>query len=134
MTAETILTKFRDITRLTTSQFSDEDVTDKAEPYALSVYNKIMDASETITDHTTGDDLVDETITYFCAEFAFRRLYFKRAWNDKNTSDEFMQLGLQLINYVDPSKVAYDEHSGRYYSRYNKKGKPLFSLGIGEYS
>ena len=132
MTADTILTKFRDLSKLTDSQFSDTDMTDKAEPYAIETYNDIMDTDYTITSHTTGSDRVNEAVAYICAEFAFRRLFFKRAWSEKNTADEYMQSALRLMNYVDPSKVAYDEHSARFYPRYDKRGKPCFTIRFSE--
>ena len=59
MAADTILTRFRDLSSIASGTISDSDFTDKMEALALQMYNEIMDTSLTITSHSTGNYLTD---------------------------------------------------------------------------
>ena len=92
-----------------------------------------MDTTETITTHTTGDALYDEAIAYICAFHAYKTLYAKRTLGAEFQYDRFLQDAFLLMNLMDPSKIAYDEHSRRYYPRYEKRGKPPLVMEAGVY-
>ena len=64
MAADTILTRFRDLSSIASGTISDSDFTDKKEALALQMYNEIMDTSETISTNTTGTYLTDEAISH----------------------------------------------------------------------
>jgi len=127
MTADTILTRFRAITTLAVGTYADANVTDKAEPFALAYFNKVMDLSETITTHTTGDLFMDEILTHLCAYFAFEDLYFKRGSGGggvRKQSDQFMQKALFLMQAMDPSRIKKSTTLEEFYPSYRDKGSP----------
>lgn len=126
MAGDTILTRFRSITTLPVGTYPDLSVTDKAEPFAILYFNNVMDLSETITTHTTGDVFVDEIITNICAYFAFDDLYHKRGSGSggRKQAMEYMQKALFLMQALDPSRITKSTTLEEYYPRYDRKGAP----------
>ena len=127
MAVDTILTRFRSITSLTTGLYPDASVTDKAEPFAILYFNNIMDRSDSITTHTTGDVFIDEMLANLCGYFAFDDLYFKRGsggGGGRKQAEEYRQKALMLMQALDPSRITKSTTLQEYYPRYSRKGSP----------
>jgi len=134
MASATILTAFREITDLTVTQYADLDVTDKAEPYALSMYNHIMDDTETITAHTTGDEAIDRVIAFFCGAYVFEEKFKKRVRDGVYEYEMFYQDGMRILNMIAPWKIAFDPNSRRYYPRHKNRGQSVTTATAAEYA
>lgn len=135
MAADTILTAFRSISDLTTDDFTDSDVTDKAEPYALDQYNDIMDTSYTITTHTTGEGYnVDRALAFWCASFAYQNLYPHMTEDRKRSWIHYEQIALNIMQKIEPSKVGYSVKSNMYYAIREKRGNAQFNTYQSSYT
>ena len=134
MAAETILTAFRNITDLTITDYSDADVTDKAEAYAITTYNHIMDESETITSHTTGDSTIDRAIAFLCASYVYQDLRPRRAGNDRYDYVRMEQIALGIMAKIKPWKISYSTQTMMYYGTRTRRGEASMEGTKGEYS
>lgn len=134
MAAETILTAFRTISGLTTTQFADLDVTDKAENYALDFYNEVMGTAETITDHTTSDYMVDRALAFLCASYAYSNLFPRMAGPRGMTYWDLEQVALSIMQKIEPSKVGFSTSSRDYYVLRNNRGNARFTAYAGTVS
>jgi len=121
MTAHTILTRFRAITDLTTSDFADADVTDKAEPEALLRFNNIMELATdaTITTHTTGNKIYDEIITWLVGSYAYEEVNPDKEWqgSELTAPEAFDQKAFKKMYELDATKIQYDAVRGVYFVR-----------------
>lgn len=131
MAVATILTRFRDISDITTTQFDDTTVEDQVYPVALSRYNHIMDTSETITSDTTGDELKDEILANLCASYCWRKLYKKAAFQDKKRYKVFDQDAYAYMQEIDPSKFGINTDTLDLFPLYKNRGKPYLEFEIG---
>ena len=109
MAADTILTRFRDLSSIASGTISDSDFTDKMEALALQMYNEIMDTSLTITSHTTGTYLTDEAITHLATALAYQKVHRTKMFKDSGMLEwhRFMQGAYEVMHMQDPTKVEY---------------------------
>lgn len=129
MAIRSILSRFREISNLDTTEFSDGTVTTFAEPIALAYFNEVMDESLTITTHSTGDDFADEILSWLVTVFAFQELYRTRMHKDSGMLEwEWIeQQAFRLMYARNPTKVEFNSANGIYivrapdidYSTYN---------------
>jgi len=111
MAADTVLTRFRDLSSIASGTISDSDFTDKMEALAVEMYNEIMDTSETISTHTTGTYLTDEAISHLATALAYQKIHRTKMWKDTGMLEwhRFMQGGYEVMHMQDPTKVEYIE-------------------------
>jgi hypothetical protein len=137
MTADTILTAFRSISDLTTTQYPDADVEDKAEPYALAQYNEIMGTAYTITSHTTGSGVnVDRALAYWCASFAYQDKFPRVVgFGGGARWSEFEQTALSIMQKIEPTKVGFSTGSLMFYVIGKNRGNSQNAIqtGYGSY-
>ena len=109
MAADTILTRFRDLSSIASGTISDSDFTDKMEALALQMYNEIMDTSETISTHTTGTLLTDEAISHLATALAYQKTHRTKMFKDTGMLEwhRFMQGAYEVMHMQDPTKVEY---------------------------
>ena len=109
MAADTILTRFRDLSSIASGTVSDSDFTDKSEALALEMYNEIMDTSETISTHTTGTLLTDEAIAQISTAMVYQKLFRTKMFKDTGMLEwhRFMQGAYEVMHMQDPTKVEY---------------------------
>ena len=109
MAADTILTRFRDLSSIASGTISDSDFTDKMEALALQMYNEIMDTSLTITSHTTGTYLTDEAITHLATALAYQKVHRTKMFKDTGMLEwhRFMQGEYEVMHMQDTTKVEY---------------------------
>jgi hypothetical protein len=109
MAADTILTRFRDLSSIASGTISDSDFTDKMEALSLQMYNEIMDTSETISTHTTGTLLTDEAISHLATALAYQKTHRTKMFKDTGMLEwhRFMQGAYEVMHMQDPTKVEY---------------------------
>ena len=109
MAADTILTRFRDLSSIASGTISDSDFTDKMEALALQMYNEIMDTSETISTHTTGTLITDEAISHLATALAYQKIHRTKMFKDTGMLEwhRFMQGAYEVMHMQDPTKVEY---------------------------
>ena len=109
MAADTILTRFRDLSSIASGTISDSDFTDKMEALALQMYNEIMDTSETISTHTTGTLITDEAISHLATALAYQKTHRTKMFKDTGMLEwhRFMQGAYEVMHMQDPTKVEY---------------------------
>jgi len=109
MAADTILTRFRDLSSIASGTISDSDFTDKMEALALQMYNEIMDTSETISTHTTGTLITDEAISHLATALAYQKTHRTKMFKDTGMLEwhRFMQCAYEVMHMQDPTKVEY---------------------------
>ena len=119
MAADTILTRFRDLSSIASGTISDSDFTDKMEALALQMYNEIMDTSETISTHTTGTLLTDEAISHLATALAYQKTHRTKMFKDTGMLEwhRFMQGGYEIMHMQDPTKVEFLESRDLYIPR-----------------
>jgi|SRR6056297_239979 len=130
MAATDIKDRFRSMSGLSTGQFADASVTDQAEPVALKRYNHIMNDSQTITDHTTGDALIDEILACFVASYAFRYLFRKRLINDSTRYKLFDQDAYAYMLEINKDNIGYNPDTDMYYPNTKKRGNPYYTSEV----
>ena len=109
MAADTILTRFRDLSSIASGTISDSDFEDKYMTLALQMYNEIMDTSETISTNTTGTYLTDEAISHLATALAYQKIHRTKMFKDSGMLEwhRFMQGGYEIMHMQDPTKVEY---------------------------
>ena len=119
MAADTILTRFRDLSSIASGTISDSDFTDKMEALALQMYNEIMDTSETISTHTTGTLLTDEAISHLATALAYQKTHRTKMFKDTGMLEwhRFMQGAYEVMHMQDPTKVEYIKERDLYIPR-----------------
>ena len=119
MAADTILTRFRDLSSIASGTISDSDFTDKMEALALQMYNEIMDTSETISTHTTGTLLTDEAISHLATALAYQKTHRTKMFKDTGMLEwhRFMQGAYEVMHMQDPTKVEYVKERDLYIPR-----------------
>jgi hypothetical protein len=119
MAIRTILTRFREISSVPETDFSNGSITNYAEPVELAFYNEVMDETLAITTHSTGDDLVDEILSWLVAGFVYAELY--RSKMHKSTGllewEWFEQQALKLMYARNPTKVEFNSNNAIYIIR-----------------
>lgn len=130
MAASDIKDRFRNISGLSTSQFSDSEVTDDAEPVALKRYNHIMNDTQEISDHTTGDALIDEILACFVASYAFRDLFRKRVINDATRYKLFDQDAYAYMLEINKDNIGYNPETDMYYPNTKRRGNPHYTSEV----
>ena len=119
MAADTILTRFRDLSSIASGTISDSDFTDKMEALAVEMYNEIMDTSVTVSTHTTGTLLTDESLAHLATALAYQKIHRNKMW--KNTGmlewHRFMQGAYEVMHMQDPTKVEFLEARDLYIPR-----------------
>lgn len=134
MASETILTAFRTISGLTTAQFADADVTDKAEPFALDYYEKVMGVDYTITDHSTGEGtMIDKIFAILCAVYAYQNKYPRDMKTNRGMSHwDLEQVALSLMQKIEPRKIGHSARTNSYYVIGKNRGNALYTASTGE--
>ena len=132
MTVATILTRFRDVSDITTLQYSNQNITDQVYLVALSRYNHIMDTSVTITTNTSSDELIDEIIANLCASYCWRKLYKKSIVGNKPRHEIFDQDAYSYMKEIDPSKIGQNEQTLAYFPLFTKRGKADDTIQVGQ--
>ena len=119
MAADTILTRFRDLSSIASGTISDSDFTDKMEALSLQIYNEIMDTSETISTHTTGTLLTDEAISHLATALAYQKTHRTKMFKDTGMLEwhRFMQGAYEVMHMQDPTKVEYIKERDLYIPR-----------------
>ena len=119
MAADTILTRFRDLSSIASGTISDSDFTDKMEALALQMYNEIMDTSETISTHTTGTLITDEAISHLATALAYQKIHRTKMFKDTGMLEwhRFMQGAYEVMHMQDPTKVEYVKERDLYIPR-----------------
>ena len=119
MAADTILTRFRDLSSIASGTISDSDFTDKMEALSLQIYNEIMDTSETISTHTTGTLLTDEAISHLATALAYQKTHRTKMFKDTGMLEwhRFMQGAYEVMHMQDPTKVEYVKERDLYIPR-----------------
>ena len=133
MAADTILTRFRDLSSIASGTISDSDFTDKMEALALQMYNEIMDTSLTITSHTTGTYLTDEAITHLATALAYQKVHRTKMFKDSGMLEwhRFMQGAYEVMHMQDPTKVEYIEGRDLYIPKPTKVTNKPYMHTIG---
>jgi len=111
MAADTILTRFRDLSSIASGTVSDSDFTDKSEALAVEMYNEIMDTSVTVSTHTTGTLLTDEAIAQLSTAMVYQKLFRTKMFKDTGMLEwhRYMQGAYEVMHMQDPTKVEYIE-------------------------
>ena len=119
MAADTILTRFRDLSSIASGTISDSDFTDKMEALSLQMYNEIMDTAETISTHTTGTYLTDEAISHLATALAYQKTHRTKMFKDTGMLEwhRFMQGAYEVMHMQDPTKVEYIKERDLYIPR-----------------
>jgi hypothetical protein len=119
MAIRTILSRFREICTITSTEFSDGSVTNYAEPVELAFFNEVMDETLTITSHTTGDDFADEILSWLVASFAYQEKYRQKYHKDSGLLEwEWLeQQALKLMYARNPTKIEFNSNNGIYIIR-----------------
>ena len=119
MAIRTILKRFREISSLTSTEFTDGSVTNYAEPIALAYFNEIMDEILTISTHSTGDNLADEILSWLVASFAYQETYRQKYHKDTGLLEwEWLeQQAMKLMYARNPTKIEYNSNNGIYIVR-----------------
>ena len=119
MAADTILTRFRDLSSIAAGTISNSDVEDKHIALGLEMYNEIMDTSETISTNTTGTYLTDEAISNIATGLAYQKIHRTKMYKDTGMLEwqRFMQGGYEVMHMQDPTKVEYIEARDIYIPR-----------------
>lgn len=119
MTADTILTRFRDITGLVAGDYADADVTDKAEAYGEALAEEILDETITITTHDTGDVILNEIISWLCAAYAYSTKFRSKVYEGGEMLmwEWFEQQALRLMYDRNPVKLEYIKSRGVFITR-----------------
>ena len=119
MAADTILTRFRDLSSIASGTISDSDFTDKMEALAVEMYNEIMDTSVTVSTHTTGTLLTDESLAHLATALAYQKIHRNKMWKDTGMLEwhRFMQGAYEVMHMQDPTKVEYVEGRDLYIPR-----------------
>jgi len=130
MAADTILTRFRDLSNIGASTISNSDYEDKYQTLGLDLYNEIMDESLTITSNTTGTYLKDEAIAHLSVALAYQKIHRSKMYKDTGMLEwmRFMQSGYELMYIINPTKIDYREGRDIYTVRDpNTHGKPYMN-------
>ena len=119
MAADTILTRFRDLSSIASGTISDSDFTDKMEALAVEMYNEIMDTSVTVSTHTTGTLLTDESLAHLATALAYQKIHRNKMWKDTGMLEwnRFMQGSYEVMHMQDPTKVEYVKERDLYIPR-----------------
>ena len=119
MAADTILTRFRDLSSIASGTISDSDFTDKMEALAVEMYNEIMDTSVTVSTHTTGTLLTDESLAHLATALAYQKIHRNKMWKDTGMLEwhRFMQGAYEVMHMQDPTKVEYVKERDLYIPR-----------------
>jgi hypothetical protein len=109
MAADTILTRFRDLSSIASGTVSDSDFTDKSEALAVEMYNEIMDTSVTVSTHTTGTLLTDEAIAQLSTAMVYQKLFRTKMFKDTGMLEwhRYMQGAYEVMHMQDPTKIEY---------------------------
>jgi hypothetical protein len=115
----TILSRFREISGITTTEFSDGGMTNYAEPVALAFFNEVMDEALTISAHSTSDAFADEVLSWLCAAFGYQELYRSKMHKDTGLLEWewFEQQALKLMYARNPTKVEFNSNNALYIVR-----------------
>jgi hypothetical protein len=130
MAADTILTRFRDLSNIGASTISNSDYETKYMALALEMYNEIMDESLTISTNTTGTYLKDEAISHISVALAYQKIHRSKMYKDTGMLEwmRFMQSGYELMYIINPTKIDYREGRDIYTVRDpNTHGKPYMN-------
>jgi|TARA_R100000742_G_C4238352_1_gene58537 hypothetical protein len=119
MAADTVLTRFRDLSSIASGTISDSDFTDKMEALAVEMYNEIMDTTVTVSTHTTGTLLTDESLAHLATAFAYQKIHRNKMWKDTGMLEwhRFMQGAYEVMHIQDPTKVEYIKERDLYIPR-----------------
>ena len=119
MAADTILTRFRDLSSIASGTISDSDFTDKMEALAVEMYNEIMDTSVTVSTHTTGTLLTYESLAHLATALAYQKIHRNKMWKDTGMLEwhRFMQGAYEVMHMQDPTKVEYVKERDLYIPR-----------------
>ena len=119
MAADKILTRFRDLSSIASGTISDSDFTDKMEALAVEMYNEIMDTSVTVSTHTTGTLLTDESLAHLATALAYQKIHRNKMWKDTGMLEwhRFMQGAYEVMHMQDPTKVEYVKERDLYIPR-----------------
>ena len=119
MAADTILVRFRELSNIAAGTISDSDFTDKMEALALQMYNEIMDTSVTVSTHTTGTLLTDESLAHLATALAYQKIHRNKMWKDTGMLEwhRFMQGAYEVMHMQDPTKVEYVKERDLYIPR-----------------
>jgi len=119
MAADTVLTRFRDLSSIASGTISDSDFTDKMEALAVEMYNEIMDTTVTVSTHTTGTLLTDESLAHLATALAYQKIHRNKMWKDTGMLEwhRFMQGAYEVMHMQDPTKVEYIKERDLYIPR-----------------
>jgi hypothetical protein len=119
MAADTVLTRFRDLSSIASGTISDSDFTDKMEALAVEMYNEIMDTTVTVSTHTTGTLLTDESLAHLATALAYQKIHRNKMWKDTGMLEwhRFMQGAYEVMHIQDPTKVEYIKERDLYIPR-----------------
>ena len=111
MAADTILTRFRDLSSIAAGTISNADYETKYMALALELYNEIMDESLTISTNTTGTYLKDEAIAHLSVALAYQKIHRTKMYKDTGMLEwmRYMQSGYEMMYIINPTKVDYRE-------------------------
>ena len=114
MAADTVLTRFRDLSSIASGTISDSDFTDKMEALAVEMYNEIMDTTVTVSTHLT-----DEAISHLATALAYQKIHRTKMWKDTGMLEwhRFMQGAYEVMHMQDPTKVEYIKERDLYIPR-----------------
>ena len=133
MAADTILTRFRDLSSIAAGTISNADYETKYMALALELYNEIMDESLTISTNTTGTYLKDEAIAHLSVALAYQKIHRTKMYKDTGMLEwmRYMQSGYEMMYIINPTKVDYREGRDIYTIRDPKTNAQPYMKSIG---